>query len=404
MLLSWKINGFKWYNQAMKIRKIKGVVKDYAWGNSDFIPSLIGGATGKPQAELWLGTHPSGDAEVEGDGKLSSLVMEDVSYLGEKAWRKYSGRLPLLMKVLAIARPLSLQCHPNKEQAVKGWEREAGDRAKGLAVSYQDDNEKCEMILALSPITALCGFRDLEVIKADLAAVVPVSFVRTLKVLSDSIENLFMSLFALPEAEKTAILKELKESLSASSSEDWEGLFLTRKGIASECLTEYPDDIGCLFPYLMNVVHLQIGEAMPITPGTLHAYVFGNGVELMNDSDNVLRGGLTKKRMDLPELRNIMKFEKLDVRKCTAAKDGYGRIAFSSPSPDFALVAIPSGTYEIKNDPIAIMLVTEGRVRFMAKGESLELEKGEAAIIPAGLEYTMTVRGTAYMSEVPDAE
>ncbi len=387
----------------MEIRKIKGVVKDYAWGNSDFIPSLIGGATGKPQAELWLGTHPSGDADIEGDGKLSALVRDDVSYLGGKAWKKYGGRLPLLMKVLAIQRPLSLQCHPNKEQAVKGWKREEEARKEGLAVSYQDDNEKCEMILALSPITALCGFRDLEVIKADLAAVVPVAFIRTLKALSDSIENLFMSLFALPEEEKTAILKELKESLSSSASEEWEGLFLTRKGIAMECLTEYPDDIGCLFPYLMNVVHLQIGEAMPITPGTLHAYVFGNGVELMNDSDNVLRGGLTKKRMDLPELRSIMRFEKLDVQKCSAVKDGYGRIAFSSPSPDFALISVPSGTYEIKKDPIAVILVTEGCVRFLSKGESLQLEKGEAAVIPAGLEYTMTVRGTAYMSEVPDA-
>ena len=387
----------------MEIRKIKGVVKDYAWGNSDFIPSLIGGATGKPQAELWLGTHPSGDADIEGDGKLSALVRDDVSYLGEKAWKKYGGRLPLLMKVLAIQRPLSLQCHPNKEQAVKGWKREEEARKEGLAVSYQDDNEKCEMILALSPITALCGFRDLEVIKADLAAVVPVAFIRTLKALSDSIENLFMSLFALPEEEKTAILKELKESLSSSASEEWAGLFLTRKGIAMECLTEYPDDIGCLFPYLMNVVHLQIGEAMPITPGTLHAYVFGNGVELMNDSDNVLRGGLTKKRMDLPELRSIMRFEKLDVQKCSAVKDGYGRIAFSSPSPDFALISVPSGTYEIKKDPIAVILVTEGCVRFLSKGESLQLEKGEAAVIPAGLEYTMTVRGTAYMSEVPDA-
>ena len=387
----------------MEIRKIKGVVKDYAWGNSDFIPSLIGGATGKPQAELWLGTHPSGDAEIEGDGKLSALVRDDVSYLGEKAWKKYGGRLPLLMKVLAIQRPLSLQCHPNKEQAAKGWKREEKARKEGLAVSYQDDNEKCEMILALSPITALCGFRDLEVIKADLAAVVPFAFIRTWKALSDSIENLFMSLFALPEEEKTAILKELKESLCSSASEEWEGLFITRKGIAMECLTEYPDDIGCLFPYLMNVVHLQIGEAMPITPGTLHAYVFGNGVELMNDSDNVLRGGLTKKRMDLPELRSIMKFEKLDVQKCSAVKDGYGRIAFSSPSPDFALISVPSGTYEIKKDPIAVILVTEGCVRFLAKGESLQLEKGEAAVIPAGLEYTMTVRGTAYMSEVPDA-
>ena len=388
----------------MEIRKIKGVVKDYAWGNNDFIPSLIGGGTGKPQAELWLGTHHSGDAEVEGGGKLSDLIRSDVQYLGEKDWKKYGGRLPLLMKVLAIAKPLSLQCHPNKSQAEAGWKKEEEKRKRGEEVSYQDDNEKCEMILALSPITALCGFRDIEVMKADLAAVVPGAFGRTLRALATDIENLFMSLFSLPEDEKKAILSELKVSLSSSSDPSWDGLFLTREGISRECLEEYPDDIGCIFPYLMNVVHLQIGEAMPITPGTLHAYVFGNGIEVMNDSDNVLRGGLTKKRMDLPELRSIMEFTPLNVEKCTASEDGFGRTLFSSPSSAFELLSVSSGTYEIKNDPIAIILVTEGCIRFSAKGESLMLEKGEAAVIPAGLEYTMSVRGSAYISEVPDAQ
>ena len=182
----------------MEIKKIKGVVKDYAWGNNDFIPSLIGGATGGPQAELWLGSHPSGDAEVSDNGHLSDFIRENKSVLGERSWNKYNGRLPLLMKVLAIAKPLSLQCHPNKSQAEKGWAREAEARAKGEAVSYQDDNEKCEMILALSPITALCGFRDIEVMKADLAAVVPSAFGRVLRSLSTDIENLFMSLFSLP--------------------------------------------------------------------------------------------------------------------------------------------------------------------------------------------------------------
>ena len=124
----------------------------------------------------------------------------------------------------------------------------------------------------------------------------------------------------------------------------------------------------------------------------------------MNDSDNVLRGGLTKKRMDLPELRSIMKFTPLNVEKCTASTDGFGRTRFSSPSSAFMLLSVSSGTYEIKNDPVAIILVTEGCIRFSSKGESLMLEKGEAAVIPAGLEYTMTVRGSGYISEVPDAE
>ena len=239
----------------MDIRKIRGVVKDYAWGNSDFIPSLIGGYTGRPQAELWLGTHPSGDASVEGDGTLSALVMNDKAYLGEKGWNEYGGKLPLLMKVLAIAKPLSLQCHPDKVQAERGWKREEDARKRGEAVSYQDDNEKCEMIAALSPITAMCGFRDLEVIKADLAAAVPAAYGRTLKSLAVDIEMLFMSLFSLPDEEKEAILSELRASLEASAEPSWEGLFITRKGISLECLDEYP---GAKAMYLL--ADLAYGE------------------------------------------------------------------------------------------------------------------------------------------------
>ena len=131
----------------MDIRKIKGKVKDYAWGNDDFIPSLIGGFTGKPQAELWFGTHPSGESCTEDGIPLSKLIAEDRSILGEEAYGRFSGKLPLLFKVLAIAKPLSLQCHPDKKQAEEGWERETEYRKAGQLVSYQDRNMKSEMII-----------------------------------------------------------------------------------------------------------------------------------------------------------------------------------------------------------------------------------------------------------------
>lgn len=386
----------------MEIRRIKGIVKDYAWGNKDFIPSLIGGYTDKPQAELWLGTHPAGDAVLDDGSKLSSLIYSDKSFLG-KDWNRFSGHLPLLMKILAIDKPLSLQCHPDKAQAVSGWNREAEARAKGEQCSYSDDNPKCEMFLALSPVTAMCGFRPLEVIKADLAAIVPSSYGRTIMALSSSIKNLFMSLFALDGNEKKIILEELASSLSASTSSSWDGLFMTREGVARKCLSEHPGDIGCIFPYLLNIVHLRIGEALPIVPDTLHAYVYGNGVELMNASDNVLRGGLTPKRIDLPELERVMSFDEYNAAKCTVSEDGFGRRCYSSPSPDFRLLSAGTGIYEIKDDSIAIAIVTEGSVRFSSKGESLILSKGEAAVIPASYDYTMNVRGEIFISEVPDA-
>ena len=135
------------YSTSMAIMRIKGVVKDYAWGNKDFIPSLLGyEASEKPQAEYWMGTHKSGESTVDGVA-LSEII---------------GRRLPFLFKVLAIDSPLSLQCHPNKEEAKRGWAKEEEKRRRGEACSYNDDNEKAEILLALSPVTALRGFRPFE--------------------------------------------------------------------------------------------------------------------------------------------------------------------------------------------------------------------------------------------------
>ena len=383
----------------MEIRRIKGIVKDYAWGNKDFIPSLIGGYTDKPQAELWLGTHPAGDAVLDDGSKLSSLIYSDKSFLG-KDWNRFSGHLPLLMKILAIDKPLSLQCHPDKAQAVSGWNREAEARAKGEPCSYSDDNPKCEMFLALSPVTAMCGFRPLEVIKADLAAIVPSSYGRTIMALSSSIKNLFMSLFALDGNEKKIILEELASSLSASTSSSWDGLFMTREGVARKCLSEHPGDIGCIFPYLLNIVHLRIGEALPIVPDTLHAYVYGNGVELMSSSDNVLRGGLTKKRVDLEELKRIMEFTSLDVEKVKKINDEKGREIMLTDTPSFRLAKMDSGTYRVHNEA-GIVIVIDGSLTIKEKESVLKLEKGEVAFISYSADAELSLSGLAFEAIVP---
>lgn len=386
----------------MDIRKIKGKVKDYAWGNDDFIPSLIGGFTGKPQAELWFGTHPSGESCTEDGIPLSKLIAEDRSILGKEAYDRFSGKLPLLFKVLAIAKPLSLQCHPDKVQAEEGWKREESLRKEGKPYNYQDDNQKAEIIAALSPITALCGFRDIELSKADLATLLPVSFVPVVMPICSSIENLFMGLYGLADDEKAEILSEFSASLDASSEADWKGNFMTRKGIAARCLKEYPGDIGALFPYLMNVLWLQVGEALYLQPGTLHAYVYGNGVELMDASDNVLRGGLTRKRIDLAELERIMSFGQENPKKAKISKTGSGRTSYETPSDSFVLRSAGSGSYEVRGGRFAFALVTEGIVRFSYKGESLILNKGECAMIPASVApYGMSVRGRIFFAEVP---
>ena len=387
----------------MDIIKIKGTVKDYAWGNDDFIPSLVGGYTGEPQAELWFGTHPSGESHAEDGESLSKLIASDRSILGERDYLRFGGKLPLLFKVLAIASPLSLQCHPDKAQAEDGWRREAGKRERGEEVDYQDDNQKAEIIAALSPVTAMCGFRDIEVTKADFAAIMPVSYAGILKDISSDIKSLFLGLYALDDEKKSAVLREFSDFLDASSDDSWSGLFLTRKGIAKKCLKEYPGDIGAVFPYMMNIVNLQIGEALYLQPGTLHAYVLGNGVELMDASDNVLRGGLTRKRIDLEELERIMSFDSIAVSKSQISRTGSGRVTYDCPSENFVLRRASSGSYEVKGGRLSLALVTEGTARFSYKGEGLRLEKGECALIPASASpYGLNIRGTVFFAEIPD--
>ena len=387
----------------MDIRKIRGTVKDYAWGNDDFIPSLVGGYTGEPQAELWFGTHPSGESCTEDGKRLSELIASDRSILGERDYERFGGRLPLLFKVLAIASPLSLQCHPDKAQAEDGWRREAEKREKGEAVDYQDDNQKAEIIAALSPITAMCGFRDIEITKADFAAIMPVSYAGILKDISGDIRSLFLGLYALSEEKRISILSEFSSSLAASGDDSWSGLFLTRKGIAEKCLKEYPGDIGAIFPYMMNIVNLQIGEALYLRPDTLHAYVLGNGVELMDASDNVLRGGLTKKRIDLEELERIMSFNPSAASKAPISRTGSGRVSYECPSESFVLRRASSGSYEVRGGRLSLALVTEGTARFSYRGEGLRLEKGECALIPASAApYGINIRGTVFFAEIPD--
>lgn len=377
----------------MKSIEIVPVVKDYAWGNKDFIPSLVGGYTGGSQAELWMGTHPSGEAMVKDGPSLRSWLDDNKDALGKS-------ELPLLFKVLAINSPLSLQCHPNLEQAKDGWSREAAARERGESVNYQDDNEKEEVIAALSPITAMCGFRTISVIKDNLKRVVP-SFHERYFEKSESPKDIFFCLYSLEDREKTGVLEEFSSSLESLSDSSWNGNFLTEKGISKKCLKEYPGDIGALFPYILNVVHLRIGEALYLKPGTLHAYVYGNGIELMSASDNVLRGGLTKKRIDLEELERIMTFEPTEIRKSKSMLDRFGRRVYETPSTVFRLLEAQSGEYHINTGSCMLMLVTEGQAQIREPDGILDLKKGSAALIPMSLSnYTLLVHGEVFMAEV----
>lgn len=369
------------YSSCMAIMKIKGVVKDYAWGNKDFLPSLLGyEVSDKPQAEYWMGTHPSGEAVTEGKN-LSDVI---------------GRRLPFLFKVLAIASPLSLQCHPNKIQAKEGWKKEEALRVKGEPYNYQDDNEKAEVLCALTPVTALCGFKTFEDASKALNEYIPLSVKKYLDEKKD-IKDLFLSLFGLAQDDKESVLAELRENIEKKGKEKNEGEYYTTEGVISTVLKKYPGDIGCVFPLIMNVVHVAPGEALYLESDTLHAYVKGNGMELMTASDNVLRGGLTPKRIDLKELSSLLYFGPSFPRN-VEKREKDGIINYLTPSPDFMLSRMDEGKYLIPSSLDAVVIVEKGRAEVRENEDVVELEKGEVCFIEKGGTASISVSGTLYMA------
>lgn len=389
----------------MDIVRISGVIKDYAWGGRDYLPSLFSyTTTGAPQAEAWFGTHVAGEAKLDSGVTLKEYILKDPKkILGEDAFNKYGGEFPLLLKVLAILHPLSLQCHPNKQQAVEGWKREEKFRLSHDPGqwNYKDDNEKAEVIYALTPLTAMCGFRPYDAIVEHFKILFPLSYKKYFTDTHD-IKSLFNALYSLKSEELEALIREYIYNLENNDEEFSKGQFLTEKGIALSCYKEYPKDPGLIAPYFLNVIHLRVGEAMFLAPRTLHAYVYGNGIELMNCSDNVLRGGLTQKKVDLQELIKIMNFESGSGEKAQLVKDKFGRTEVMTGTEDFALLSYPSGMYEIREQNAGIALITEGVARFSYGGEHIDIRKGDAVFIPHNVkEYTLNLRGKLFLAKIP---
>lgn len=390
----------------MDIVRIHGVIKDYSWGGRDYLPSLFSyTTTGAPQAEAWFGTHPAGVATLDNGESLASFIEKDpISCLGDKACKQFNSTFPLLLKVLAIQKPLSIQCHPNKTQAEEGWKKESEYRKTHPQSewNYKDDNEKAEVIYALTPITAMCGFRPYSAIVEHFKALFPNAYEKFLADKPD-IASLFKTVYSLNKSELKELIIEYIATLERDDEEFSKGQFLTEKGIALSCYKEYPLDPGLICPYFLNVIHLRVGEALYLAPRTLHAYVYGNGIELMSASDNVLRGGLTPKKVDLNELLSVMIANPGGGAKTELVKDKFGRIEVQTPTPAFNLLSYPSGMYEIREQNAGIVLVTEGIARFSYGGEHIEIKKGETAFIPYSVsEYTLNLRGKMFFARIPN--
>ena len=381
--------------------RVRPPLRHYAWGSLTAIPELLGTQPdGRPQAELWLGAHPADPVTVDGV-RLDTLLAQQPRLAG--------GDLPFLMKVLAAGRPLSLQVHPTREQAATGYAREG---ALGLEVgdprrSYADREHKPEMIVAVTPFVTLCGFRSPAEAADDLA-----------------------ELIGNPSAAATELLNLLRGTDEPEALRGALGLMLSTRPQVRELVAavvqaarshpgtyadtvrraaDYGDDPGVLAMALLNRVELAPGEALYLETGNIHAYLGGLGIEAMAPSDNVLRGGLTPKHIDVQGLFEIVQFAPMrpaHVPAQTSESDGVRLQSYWPPAEEFSVHRIEATTGPRELAALvgpAMLIVTAGTLQVSADGDLLTLERGDSAFHAAG--STLTVRAVggpanAYLTTV----
>ncbi|MFM5520085.1 mannose-6-phosphate isomerase, class I [Aeromonas jandaei] len=364
-------------------------IQGYDWGSHDSLTTLFGIANpeGKPQAELWMGAHPNGCSDVVVAGqtqKLSTLIERaPAAVLGEATLARF-GSLPFLFKVLCAEKALSIQVHPSKAQAEAGFAKEeaAGIDAKAANRNYKDPNHKPELVFALTPYQAMNGFRAIPAILAlfervNLPAIADLTAALAANQNEAGLQHFFHQLLVLEGARKEEALAGL---LAFASEHQDEETFALITSLAAQ----YPGDVGLFSPLLLNVVTLKPGQAMFLDACTPHAYVRGTGLEIMANSDNVLRAGLTPKYIDVAEL--------LDCTRCLAKPDDQIMLAphvegsvqhFEVPVPDFTFSVYPAGEHQLTTASAEILFAIDATVILKRGDETLRLEKGQSAFIPA---------------------
>ncbi len=383
---------------------LRGAVRTYAWGSRTAIADFTGAPspTAHPEAELWFGAHPGDPAQLcTEDGEqslLEALRADPEGELGAAVRGRFGDTLPFLVKVLAADEPLSLQAHPSTEQAVEGFTRE--DRM-GIPVSapdrnYRDRSHKPELLVALGPFEALAGFRpaarSVELMCA-LAPDVLEPFVHLLAGQSDAdgLRALFTTWITCPQPDLDRLVPAVLDG-AISYLRSGQQEFASEARTVLELGERYPGDAGVLASLLLNRITLAPGEGIYLPAGNLHAYLQGIGVEVMANSDNVLRGGLTPKHVDVPELLRVLDFSPANdvVVHPETVRDG-AELVYQTPAPEFAVsVLTVDGEHlghEIdaptRHDGPQILLCTEGSATVYAKQSAVVLERGAAAWIAA---------------------
>ncbi|ALB70814.1 mannose-6-phosphate isomerase [Cronobacter muytjensii] len=387
------------------MQKLINSVQNYAWGSKTALTELYGveNPDGVPMAELWMGAHPKSSSQVQ-DTQGNIRALRDVidadktALLGEQVAARF-GELPFLFKVLCADQPLSIQVHPNKQASEEGFAREnaAGIPLDAAERNYKDPNHKPELVFALTPFLAMNAFREFSEIVSLLQ---PVAGAHTAIAHflaapdADRLRELFAGLLNMQGEEKSRALAVLKATVESQQGEPWD----TIRFIAQF----YPDDSGLFSPLLLNVVKLNPGEAMFLFAETPHAYLQGVALEVMANSDNVLRAGLTPKYIDIPELVANVKFVAKPAAQLLTQPEQHGAtLNFPIPVEDFAFSLHDLGTQpeRLAQASAAILFCVEGEAVLSKDDQRLTLKPGESAFVAAN-ESPVSVSGVGRLARV----
>lgn len=397
----------------MPIALLTNRIQPYAWGSNSVIATLQNrpSPSSGPEAELWMGAHPNAPSQANLSGSavgLDSLIAQDPrAWLGPRA-TEFEARLPFLLKVLAAETPLSLQAHPNPEQARLGY---AEDEARGISKKdprrrYQDASHKPELLCALTSFQALCGFRDP---RATLALFEPLAIPALREPLSElaltpsasGLRRLLSILLQATSEERLALVQQTVRACEQLLPGEHE--FSENYAWSLRLSELYPGDVGIVSQLLLNLVELEPGEAMYLPAGNLHAYLNGAGIEIMASSDNVLRAGLTPKPVHPEELLKILDFSPLSVAPLQGRSVSPEERVYETPAKEFELsrLELRSGRTSVRARSAEIWLCVEGSVALSSAQQTQPLIQGQSAVVSADTsELTLTGSGLLFRAAV----
>ncbi|WP_199459471.1 mannose-6-phosphate isomerase, class I [Vibrio owensii] len=377
------------------IYTLKNSIKKFPWGSRVAICDYFGieNPTSDHQAEVWMGAHPLASSCItvnDDDVRLCDAIAQYPEYWLGKQVQPSVSSLPFLMKILAAEEPLSIQVHPSKSAAEEGFalENKKAIPLDAACRNYKDDNHKPELVYAITPYLAMNGFRELKSIVKffDCLNIASIEHIFTPfkdKPCSMSLKAFFSALLSLTGEKKDKAISELISSLKINGSKCPEEAALVER-----FQELYPYDIGLFSPLFLNVIELKPGEAMFLYAETPHAYIQGLGIEIMANSDNVLRAGLTPKHIDVKELVKNTRFEPTPFSELTMKPESLeGREIYPIPVEDFKFdILTPNEGIDISVSSAEILFCVSGSVTVTIDFDSRLIIKGESVVLPASIE------------------